>query len=69
MKRKSASQSAFFNLRLLLGFVLCLAGVTLALLAFGVFSGAPALAQASNQSRPGPLQVGVSYHNDVSQAL
>jgi hypothetical protein len=69
MKRKSASQSAFFNLRLLLGFVVCLAGVSLALLAFGVFSGAPALAQASNPSPSDALQVGVSYHNDVSQPL
>src|ERR1700730_1068293 len=71
MKTKSVSQSAFFNLRLLVGFVLCLAGVSLALLAFGVFSGAPALAQASrpDQSRPDAPQVGVSYHNDVSQPL
>ncbi len=66
MKRKSASQSAFFNLRLLVGFVLCLAGVSLALLAFGIFSGAPALAQASKSAA---LQVGVSYHNDVSQPM
>jgi hypothetical protein len=66
MKRKSASQSAFFNLRLLVGFVLCLAGISLALLAFGVFSGAPALAQASKSAA---LQVGVSYHNDVSQPM
>ena len=65
MKRKSASQSAFFNLRLLIGAVLCLAGVSLALLAFGVFSGAPALAQAPQSI----LQVGASYHNDVSQPL
>lgn len=71
MKRKSASQSAFVNLRLLTGFVLCLAGVSLALLAFGVFSSAPALAQASkpDQSRSDGLQVGVSYHNDVSQPM
>jgi hypothetical protein len=71
MKRKSASQSAFFDLRLLLGFVLCLAGASLALFAFGVFSGAPALAQASkpDQSRPDALQVGASYHNDVSQPM
>jgi hypothetical protein len=69
MKRKSASQSAFVNLRLLLGFVPCLAGVSLALLAFGAFSGAPALAQAANQSRSAALQVGVSYHNDVSQPM
>ncbi|HEX7516731.1 MAG TPA: hypothetical protein VF345_05535 [Chthoniobacterales bacterium] len=71
MKTKSASQSAFFNLRLLIGFVLCLACASLALLAFGLFSGAPALAQASkpDQSRPDALQVGASYHNDVSQPM
>src|ERR1700694_46427 len=68
MKRKSVSQSAFVNLRLL-GFGLCLAGVSLALLAFGLFSAAPALAQAANQSRCGALPVGVSYHTDVSRPM
>jgi cell division septation protein DedD len=67
MKRKSASQSAFFNLRLLVGFVLCLAGVFLALLAFGIFSGAPARAEAP-QGNSG-IQFGESYHNDISPAL
>src|SRR5438552_11393465 len=38
MKTKSASQSAFFNLRLLVGLFVVLAGVFLALLGFGVFS-------------------------------
>ncbi|MEY2488879.1 MAG: hypothetical protein QOC70_821 [Verrucomicrobiota bacterium] len=65
-KTKSASQSAFFNLRLLLSFALCLAGLALALFAFGVFSGVSAQAQAL---KPDALQVGVSYHNDVSQPL
>src|SRR5216684_6759654 len=32
MKKKSASQSAFFKLRLLLGILLCFAGVTIVLL-------------------------------------
>src|ERR1700730_17566699 len=36
MKNKSASQSAFFNLRLLIGLFIVLAGVFLALLGFGV---------------------------------
>ena len=67
MKTKSASQSAFFNLRLLVGFALCLAGVFLALLAFGIFSGAPARAEAP-QGNSG-IQFGESYHNDVSPAL
>src|ERR1700732_2546092 len=36
MKKKSASQSAFFNLRLLIGLFIVLAGVFLALAGFGV---------------------------------
>src|ERR1700682_2026012 len=36
MKKKSASQSAFFNLRLLIGLFIALAGVFLALAGFGV---------------------------------
>src|SRR5947207_12168963 len=32
MKRKSASQSAFFKLRLLLGVLLCFAGITIVML-------------------------------------
>ena len=35
MKKKSASQSAFFNLRVLIGLFIVLAGVFLALLGFG----------------------------------
>ena len=35
MKKKSASQSAFFNLRVLIGLFTILAGVFLALLGFG----------------------------------
>src|SRR6266404_8511861 len=42
MKKKSASQSAFFNLRVLTGLFIVLAGVFLALAGSGVFS---ALAQ------------------------
>src|SRR5213592_1225189 len=38
MKKKSTSQSAFFNLRTLLASVFCLAGVFIALLGFGAFS-------------------------------
>src|SRR5437660_9526354 len=38
MKKKSASQSAFFNLRVLIGLFVVLAGVFLALLGFGAFS-------------------------------
>src|SRR6516162_5714976 len=38
MKKKSASHSAFFNPRVLLGVLICLAGVSLALVASGIFS-------------------------------
>src|SRR5438552_9120285 len=38
MKKKSASQSALFNLRVLIGLFVVLAGVFLALLGFGAFS-------------------------------
>jgi hypothetical protein len=67
MKKPSVSQSAFFNLRLGVGFVLCLAGVFLALLAFGIFASPPARAEAPKVSSG--IQFGESYHNDVSPAL
>ena len=38
MKKKSTSQSAFFNLRVLFGLFIALAGVSLALAGFGAFS-------------------------------
>lgn len=38
MKKKSASQSAFFNVRVLFGMLIILAGVSLALVASGIFS-------------------------------
>jgi cell division septation protein DedD len=66
MKMKPTSQSAFLNLRLLVGFVLGLVGVLLSLFAFGIFPGAPARAEAL---KPDALRVGVSYHNDVSQPM
>ena len=67
MKKTSVSQSAFFNLRLGIGFVLCLAGVFLALLAFGIFASAPARAETPKVNSG--IQFGESYHNDVSPAL
>src|SRR3984893_18390734 len=48
MKKKSASQSAFFNLRLLIGLLIVLAGVFLALAGLGAFS---ALAQSTAQAQ------------------
>src|SRR5207253_520044 len=53
MKKKSATQSAFFNLRVLIALVVVSAGVFLALLGFGAFS--KAIAQVPNQNIAGPL--------------
>src|SRR5438132_8681562 len=48
MKKKSTNQSAFFNLRVLIGLFIVLAGVFLALAGFGTFS---ALAQAQQKHK------------------
>src|SRR5438445_12736809 len=51
MKKKSASQSAFFNLRVLIGLFVVLAGVFLALAGLGTFSAVTAnSAQAQQKS-------------------
>jgi len=50
MKKKSASQSAFFNLRVLIGLFMVLAGVFLALLGFGTFSGLTASSVQAQQN-------------------
>ena len=53
MKKKSASQSAFFNLRVLIGLFIVLAGVFLALAALGTFSALTAsIAQAQQKKAP-----------------
>jgi hypothetical protein len=49
MKKKSTSQSAFFNVRVLIAAVFCLAGIAVALLGMGAFSSA--FAQRNKQSR------------------
>jgi len=46
MKKTSASQSAFFNLRVLIGLVVLLTGVFLALFGMGAFSSAFAQGKA-----------------------
>jgi len=38
MKKKSTSQSAFFNLRVLIAALFCLAGIAVALFGTGAFS-------------------------------
>src|ERR1051325_8538935 len=52
MKKKSTSQSAFFNLRVLIGLFVAVAGVFLALVGVGAFSSATA--QPSRQQPSGP---------------
>jgi hypothetical protein len=49
MKKKSSSQSAFFNVRVLIGLFVFMAGVFLALLSFGTFSSVFA---QTNKSQP-----------------
>src|SRR5438552_1301928 len=71
MKKKSASESAFFNPRFFVGLALCSLGLLLALLAYTAYPGASPLAQKPSQQmtqQPG-WQVVASYHNDVSPPL
>jgi hypothetical protein len=49
MKNKSTSQSAFFNLRVLIGLFIVLAGVVLALIGLGTFSGLTASSAQAQQ--------------------
>jgi hypothetical protein len=51
MKKKSTSQSAFFNLRVLIAAVFCLIGVFVALLGSGAFSSAFAQAKGAKNNR------------------
>ena len=51
MKKKTTSRSAFFNLRVLIGLCVVLAGVCLALLSFGTFSGITASSAQAQQKR------------------
>src|SRR5437867_10920307 len=49
MKKKSASRSAFFNIRVLIGLFILLAGVFLALIGLGTFSGLTASSAQAKQ--------------------
>src|ERR1700751_3404531 len=55
MKKKSTSQSAFFNVRILISALFCLAGVAMAVLGMGAFSTAFAQGRSTknNQAAPG----------------
>ena len=50
MKKKSSSQSAFFNLRVLIGLFIVLAGAFLALIGLGTFSGLTASSAQAQQN-------------------
>ena len=50
MKNKSASQSAFFNLRVLIGVFVLVAGVCLALLAFSGIAASSAQTQQKQKT-------------------
>jgi len=70
MKKKSTSQSAFFNLRVLLGLGLALAGMFLALLGFGAFSNVSAQATATPEAQQfGETTVIRALRSDLSQPL
>src|SRR5262245_15366968 len=77
MKKKSTSQSAFFNLHVLIGVFMVLVGVFLALLSFGTFSKASAQANAANQAEGqqsnvqqfGNITAIHAYHTDLSRPL
>ncbi|MGA7274930.1 MAG: hypothetical protein WBX14_08820, partial [Candidatus Udaeobacter sp.] len=73
MKKKSTSKSAFFNLRVLIGLFVLLAGVFLALIGFGLYPGASLRAQGPGQQQPQQWQphwIAVhSSHNDISAPL
>ena len=66
MKKKSTWQSGFFKLRVSLILLLFSAGIFLALVGSGLFAAAEE--QQTPQENSG-IQVGQSYHNDVSPAL
>ena len=51
MKKKSASKSAFFNPRVLIGLAFCVIGLVLALLAFALYPGGNVLAKGSQQNQ------------------
>src|SRR5437588_4822115 len=70
MKKKPTSQSAFLNLRVLLGFVLALAGGFLAMLGFSGFSNVSAQANATPEAQQfGETTVIRALRSDLSRPL
>ena len=69
MKKKSTSQSAFFNFRVLIGLFVFLAGVFLALLATGAFSSAFAQAKSAKNNRSATKASPGTQRPDVVQMV
>ncbi len=67
IKKKSASQDAYFSLRVLFGFMLSSVGVVMALMALSIYSSSSAKAAAAKPNNG--VTVIQSYHNDVSPAM
>src|SRR5262245_60277810 len=57
MKKKSVSRSAFFNIRVLIGLFILLAGVFLALIGLGTFSGITASSAQAQQKKTKILDI------------
>ena len=70
MKKKSTSQSAFFNSRVLIGLFVGLAGVLLAVLGFGTFSNVSAQPNVNPDGQgAGQMKVIRAVHSDLSPPL
>ena len=68
--RRSLGEGGFFNLRVLIGLLVVLAGVFLALLGFGTFSNASAQANLDpNAQGAGQMTVIPAAHSDLSPPL
>ena len=68
--RRSLGEGGFFNLRVLIGLLVVLAGVLLALLGFGTFSNASAQANLDpNAQGAGQMTVIPAAHSDLSPPL
>ena len=70
MKKKSASQSAFFKFRIVLGVLLCFGAITLVLVALGKVSAQPqtSLGQSGNSQQPIYTAPQVQRQNPYSDA-
>ena len=69
MKKKSTVQSAFFNLRVLIGLFVFLAGVFLALLSFGFFSSAKAQSRKVGNANADAVAVAQAFTPVVAKSF